>query len=326
MTRDSYVQRAMSIHGDKYGYDRVPIEFKATDKIEIFCNDCKEYFTCTARNHTNSKSGCPRCGRKKANSKISSTFSHFIEFANKTHGNKFDYFEKDFKNMSTKTIIRCKECCNIFYQKPSMHVIGNGCPICNQFPNKMKNDEFIIRLSNEHPNLECLSEYIGDKKYITVRCKIHNHTFRTKPNWLHQGHGCPICKSSLLETFVRNKLTDLGISFTEQKKFEWLGLKSLDFFIPSINTAIECQGVQHFKPIEFFGGETAFNRCISRDIDKKMKCDENGISILYVTDNMELNDISNCHVGNIYTELNTISKHSLKDKLTEIKKHIEKLN
>ena len=228
--------------------------------------------------------------------------------------------------MSTKTSIRCKECGNIFYQKPSMHVIGNGCPICNQFPNKMKNDEFIIRLSNEHPNLECLSEYIGDKKYITVRCKIHNHTFRTKPNWLHQGHGCPICKSSLLETFVRNKLTDLGISFTEQKKFEWLGLKSLDFFIPSINTAIECQGVQHFKPIEFFGGETAFKSCISRDIDKKMKCEENGVSILYVTENMELNDINNCHVGNIYTELNTISKHSLKDKLTEIKKHIEKLN
>ena len=56
MTRDSYVQRAVSIHGDKYGYDRVPIEFKATDKIEIFCNDCNEYFTCTARNHTNSKS------------------------------------------------------------------------------------------------------------------------------------------------------------------------------------------------------------------------------------------------------------------------------
>ena len=129
-----------------------------------------------------------------------------------------------------------------------------------------------------------------------------------------------------METFVRNKLTDLGISFTEQKKFEWLGLKSLDFFIPSINTAIECQGVQHFKPIEFFGGETAFKRCISRDIDKKMKCEENGVSIIYVTENMELNDINNCHVGNIYTELNTISKHILKDKLTEIKKHIEKLN
>ena len=163
MTRDSYVKRAVSIHGDKYGYDRVPIEFKATDKIEIFCNDCNEYFTCTARNHTNSKSGCPRCGRKKANSKISSTFFHFIELASKTHGDKFDYFEKDFKNMSTKTSIRCKECCNIFYQKPSMHVIGNGCPICNPFPSKMKNEEFISRLSNEHPNLECLSEYIGDK-------------------------------------------------------------------------------------------------------------------------------------------------------------------
>ena len=319
MTRDSYVPRAVSIHGDKYGYDRVPSEFRATDKIEIFCKECEEYFTCTARNHTNSKSGCPRCGRKLANSKISSTFSHFIDLANRKHGDKFEYFEENFKNMSTKTSIRCKECGNIFFQKPSMHVVGNGCPICNPFPSKMKNSEFIRRLSNEHPNLECLSTYIGDKEYITVKCKIHNHTFRTKPNWLHQGHGCPICKSSLLETFVRNELTNSRIAFTEQKRFEWLGLKSLDFFIPSLMVGIECQGIQHFKPIEFFGGEEAFKRCISRDTEKKMKCDEHGVSLLYVTDSMELNDICHCHVGNLYTEVNTINKHSLKDKLTEIR-------
>lgn len=34
---------------------------------------------------------------------------------------------------------------------------------------------------------------------------------------------------------------------------------------------------------------------------------------------MELNDICHCHVGNIYTEVNTINKYSLKDKLTEIR-------
>ena len=41
MTRDSYVPRAVSIHGDKYGYDRAPSEFRATDKIEIFCKKCE---------------------------------------------------------------------------------------------------------------------------------------------------------------------------------------------------------------------------------------------------------------------------------------------
>lgn len=41
MTRDSYVPRAVLIHGDKYGYDRVPSEFRATDKIEIFCKKCE---------------------------------------------------------------------------------------------------------------------------------------------------------------------------------------------------------------------------------------------------------------------------------------------
>ena len=40
---------------------------------------------------------------------------------------------------------------------------------------------------------------------------------------------------------------------------------------------------------------------------------------VYVTDSMELNDICHCHVGNLYTEVNTINKRSLKDKLTEIR-------
>ena len=118
---------------------------------------------------------------------------------------------------------------------------------------------------------------------------------------------------------MRNELTNSRIAFTEQKRFEWLGLKSLDFFIPSLMVGIECQGIQHFKPIEFFGGEEAFKRCISRDTEKNMKCEEHGISLLYVTDSMELNDICHCHVGNLYTEVNTINKYNLKDKLTEIR-------
>ena len=159
MNKDSFISKAKLIHGDKYGYDKVPSEFKSTDKIELFCNECKKYFTCIARNHTNSKSGCPTCGRNAANKKISSTFSHFVELASKKHGDRFEYFKHDFKNMSTKTSIRCKECGSVFMQKPSMHVIGNGCPHCNAFPKRMSRKDFNDRLSKEHPNIKCISNY-----------------------------------------------------------------------------------------------------------------------------------------------------------------------
>jgi hypothetical protein len=58
---------------------------------------------------------------------------------------------------------------------------------------KLTTEEFKVQLSKEHPELELLSAYNGNKNYITVRCIKHNHIFNTKPNWLHAGSGCQKC-------------------------------------------------------------------------------------------------------------------------------------
>lgn len=58
----------------------------------------------------------------------------------------------------------------------------------------------------------------------------------------------------------------------------------LDFFIPSINTAIECQGREHLFPIDFFGGEDGFKETLRRDNEKFTLCNSHGIKILYFTD------------------------------------------
>ena len=42
-----------------------------------------------------------------------------------------------------------------------------------------------------------------------------------------------------------------------QYRPDWLGRQSLDLYVPSLRTAIEYQGVQHYIPVEFFGGEEA---------------------------------------------------------------------
>ena len=60
-------------------------------------------------------------------------------------------------------------------------------------PKKLTKELFIKQLTNEHPELELISEYDGNKNYITVKCKKHNHVFKTKPNWLHKGCGCVEC-------------------------------------------------------------------------------------------------------------------------------------
>ena len=46
-----------------------------------------------------------------------------------------------------------------------------------------------------------------------------------------------------------NFLKENNIEFETQKRFKWLGGKSLDFYLPKYNIAIECQGLQHFRPV-----------------------------------------------------------------------------
>lgn len=58
----------------------------------------------------------------------------------------------------------------------------------------------------------------------------------------------------------------------------------MDFFLPNENVAIECQGLQHFKPIAFFGGEDGLKKTQERDAVKKSLCEERGIKLLYYAD------------------------------------------
>ena len=55
----------------------------------------------------------------------------------------------------------------------------------------------------------------------------------------------------------------------------------LDFYLPEYNMAIECQGLQHFKPVDIFGGEQFYSFTLIRDVLKKMLCSEHGIEIIY---------------------------------------------
>lgn len=68
-----------------------------------------------------------------------------------------------------------------------------------------------------------------------------------------------------------------------QKTFDWLGNQSLDIFIPSKNTAIEYQGEQHFRPVEAFGGKSAYRKQVANDKRKKAACRRHGITLLYFT-------------------------------------------
>ena len=82
----------------------------------------------------------------------------------------------------------------------------------------------------------------------------------------------------------------------------------LDFYIPSISTAIECQGEQHFRPIDYFGGDEAFKKQVERDRLKYDLCKKHGVNIIYYCDKVN----SKYYIGTEYvffTDKNDLIKY-----------------
>lgn len=65
-----------------------------------------------------------------------------------------------------------------------------------------------------------------------------------------------------------------------QHRAEWLGRQSLDLYIPSLKTAIEYQGIQHYSPVSFFGGDDALQQRQELDLRKKDLCERNGVRLI----------------------------------------------
>ena len=55
-----------------------------------------------------------------------------------------------------------------------------------------------------------------------------------------------------------------------------------DFYLPGYNLIIEYDGVQHFKPLKFFGGEEKLRERQKNDELKKQLCEENGIEVIKI--------------------------------------------
>lgn len=148
---------------------------------------------------------------------------------------------------------------------------------------------------------KCSSRKELNIKDVSVYCKS------LKMGWLDEFY---LEKEySVLEREVMNYCKNNFISYKYRAKcFEWLKNKNkleLDFYLPDYNTAIECQGIQHFEPRDYFGGEDEYKGIIKRDCKKKKLCDKYNIRLFYYTKN-NYENIKIYNKENTYTNIDLL--------------------
>ena len=285
-------------------------EFKSRDntKLKLHCNKCgAEWGTTTVENFLKAGRNSHTCGRKnptkmppnyhlndqikKIENRLLKSSLCFISFGE----NGYNGSEK------TKLIVRCVKCNEIF--EIALHNLIYGvkeipeCPKC-QYNGKVSNEEAIEKIKHKCELLEYeflgfdnpQNRYDGKDTRLILKCQKCGYIWKTTTytNFMHKTIKCRGCTNNWhLERTVECYLKDAGINYETQKRFEWLKNKinmTLDFYLPDYDIGIECQGRQHFIPVDAFGGEIGFENTVIRDKTKRRLCDENGIKILYFTE------------------------------------------
>lgn len=128
----------------------------------------------------------------------------FIEKAKKRHGDKYDYSQVEYIDSRTKVCIICPEH-GPFYQEPSAHIRGDGCPLCANEKrgryNKISKEEFIKKSNEVHNNKYTYDNviYKDINTKVLITCPEHGDFKQTPIAHLH-GQGCPKCAGKGLTT------------------------------------------------------------------------------------------------------------------------------
>ena len=162
-TQVDIINKFKEVHGDRYDYSKV-VYNGVKSILTIICRKHGEY--CSSY-YDHLKFNCDKCAHElKANEKRKDV-NDFINEANLTHNNKYDYSNVIYKNNKQKVDIICKEH-GIFKQSPKAHLNGQRCPLCRY---KSKGEEMIelyLKTNNINYKNPQIYSYSSSKSLIFI--------------------------------------------------------------------------------------------------------------------------------------------------------------
>jgi len=197
---------------------------------------------------------CPTCTNRRI-----IAIDECIEYA-KSHNGKC--LSTNFVDSNTKMKWECW--CGYVWQSTygNLKYFDRWCPKCSKKDKKTIDDA--TKIARERGG-ECLSNnIINTSSKLLWKCKCGFEWKASFNNVKNKKSWCPKCKkykeqNALFE--VVKKIFGEQNVYYNYTGFEWLKHKRklhLDIFVENHKIAIEYDGIQHFVPIEYFGGKEKF--------------------------------------------------------------------
>ena len=237
LTKEEFVSKARSIHGDKYDYSLVDYVNSQT-KVSILC-PIHGIFDMKPNSHLSGQ-GCWECGLElRANNRVNNAKLKFKERASHIHNNKYNYELVEYTGTRNKIDIICP-IHGVYSQIANEHLRGKGCIKCYRDSQFSDTESFIASSKLVHGDTYDYSEvkYINNKTKVTIICPVHG-SYMTSPSIHLKGSDCPLCANQLnigwsrtgfIQKCIKNN-SGLGIlyileCFNDKEKFFKIGITS----------------------------------------------------------------------------------------------------
>lgn len=281
------------------------IDFQGAEKpCSIYCKNCNSNISFTLasnisrRARRDCRNVCANCEENVWKKKQKDAFNKAQYLLKKKESIELIGEVKSW-GQKEKTEWRCLKCNHTFERSPSCMFQSMGkalnCPWCEAHPfeysEEMIKEKVFEMWGTEFSflSIDKIKNKNGSKRVLVKHNKCGFSYSVSLYNFLH-GQGCPKCRKSHGGKKVRDYLNKHSFSFLEQKAiFTNNTCLKLDFYLEENNKkiAIEYNGIQHYKPVEYFGGEKEYLKQCERDKWKKEYCEENKIELIIIPYNDE---------------------------------------
>lgn len=184
-----FLEKAKSIHGDKYGYDLV--KYSGYNKpVKIVCRE-HGCFNQLPYVHLRG-ADCPKCILP-----YRLTTEVFIQRSKEAHGDKYTYELTEYKNATTKVVMTCPVH-GAFSQFAHNHFLGKGCSKCgSESASKTKSMSLAKAIDVCSRKGISLVSYPGNASEMSeLKCNKGHSWLAPLTRISSNNSGCPACSKS----------------------------------------------------------------------------------------------------------------------------------